>query len=138
MGQKICRHCGNYIDDKAKVCKYCKAELDIGNTPDMFCTRCKKPVHVDDNFCQYCGAIFNIPEDFEKPVIHNMSEIPYHIIILLTSLAISFAVTVLVSVGKETTLGGNAIYFSISFILAEILLYIYFLPSILYIFDIYL
>ena len=129
MAQKICRHCGNYIYEKAKKCKYCKSELDIGNTPDMFCTRCKAPVHVDDNFCQYCGAIFNIPEDFEKPVIHNIMGIPYHIIILLMTIAISTAITIFTSAGKETAF--DFIFFIVAFIAVEFILYIYFLPSII-------
>ncbi len=131
MGEtKICRHCGNEIPDKAVKCKYCKKELEIPDTPELFCTRCKAPVNIDDNFCQHCGAIFNIP-DVEPPAKHNIHGIPYHIGILLTALAVGFAITTFATSGKDTTIGGMTVFYLISFICSEIFLYIYFLPSIL-------
>ncbi len=131
MGEmKICRHCGNEIKIDAKKCKYCKKELDIPDTPELFCTKCKAPVNTEDNFCQRCGAIFNIP-DFEPPAKHNIHEIPYHLGILLKAFAASFAITVFAASGKEISVGGMIVYYLISFIVSEIFLYIYFLPSIL-------
>ena len=127
---KICRHCGNEIKVDAKVCKYCKWELDIPDTPDLFCTRCKAPVNDEDYFCQQCGAIFRIP-DFEPPARHNINEIPYNIGILLKALAIGLAVTVFATSGKDITPGVMALYYIAAFILCEIFLYIYFLPTIL-------
>ena len=127
---KICRHCGNEIRSDAKKCKYCKQELDIPDTPELFCTRCKAPVNTDDNFCQRCGAIFNIP-DFDPPARHNIHEIPYHIGILLKAFAASFAITVIITTGKDISIGGMIAYYVGAFFVSEILLYIYFLPSIL-------
>jgi RNA polymerase subunit RPABC4/transcription elongation factor Spt4 len=130
-GTKICRYCGQVIDSKAEVCKYCKKNLmKEHDNPDLFCKRCKAPVNTDDNFCQKCGAIFNIPET-PVPLEHNMYGIRYNIGIFLTSLAASFAITILYNSGKETTVVGNSITFCVAFIIAEIFLYIYFLPSIL-------
>lgn len=131
MGEtKICRFCGNEIKSDAKKCKYCKRELDLPDTPELFCTRCKAPVNDEDYFCQHCGAIFKVPET-EPPVRHNIHEIPYHIGILLTALALSYALTVAGNSGKEATMGGMIVYYIVSFIVSEIFLYIYFLPSIL-------
>ncbi len=131
MGEmKICRHCGNEIKIDAKKCKYCKKELNIPDTPELFCTKCKAPVNIDDNFCQRCGAIFNIP-DFEPPAKHNVHEIPYNIGILLKALAAGFAITVFATTGKDVTAGGMIVYYIAAFIISEIFLYIYFLPTIL-------
>ena len=127
---KICRHCGNEIKSDAKKCKYCKREVNIPDTPELYCTKCKAPVNTEDNFCQRCGAIFNIP-DFEPPAKHNVHEIPYNIGILLKALAVSFAITVFATSGKDVTSGGMAVYFITAFIISEIFLYIYFLPTIL-------
>ena len=96
----------------------------------MFCTRCKAPVNEDDYFCQHCGAIFRIP-DFEPPKKHNIHEIPYHWGIMLKALALSFAITVFATSGKDISTGIICIYTVAAFIISEILLYIYFLPSIL-------
>jgi len=127
---KLCRHCGNEIRKDAKKCKYCKYELEIPDTPDLFCTRCKAPVNIDDYFCQRCGAIFKIP-DFEPPAKHNIHEIPYHIGILLKAFAASFAITVFAASGKDINAGMYCLYYIIAFIVSEIFLYIYFLPTIL-------
>ncbi len=127
---KICRHCGNEVKSDAIKCKFCKKDLMIPDTPEMFCTRCNAPVNADDNFCQRCGAIFNIPEPIEKPA-HNMNGIPYNIGILLKAFALSFAITILVTSGKDISIGVASIYYIVAFILSEIFLYIYFLPSIL-------
>ena len=127
---KICRFCGNIIYSDEHNCKYCKKNLDVEDTPDMFCTRCKAPVNIDDNFCQKCGAIFNIPDE-PIPVKRNMLGIPYNIGILLTSLAISLAITVLTTSGKEVTFVDYIIYYCIAFIVSEIVLYVYFLPSVI-------
>ena len=135
MGQtKICRYCGNVIDVDAENCEYCRKYLyKEHDNKDLFCAKCKAPVNTDDNFCQKCGAVFNIPDEneFNQPVEHNVNGIPYNIGILLTSFAISIAATVFAAVGKETTVGGNCVFFGIAFIIAEIFLYIYFLPSII-------
>ena len=128
---KICRHCGKEIKSNAKKCKYCKYELDIEDTPELYCTRCKAPVNTEDNFCQKCGAIFNIPEDIDKPVIHNKNGIPYHIGILLKAIAISFAIGTFATTGKDISTGGMFGYYGAAFIISEIALYIYFLPTIL-------
>jgi len=134
MGQtKICRFCGQVIYSEAQTCEFCKRNLNIPNTKDMFCVKCKSPVNVDDNYCQRCGAIFNIPEtnDYEVPVRHNMNGIPYNIGILLTSFAASFAITVFATAGKDVSIGMMAIYYVAAFIISEIFLYIYFLPTIM-------
>ena len=132
MGKtKICRHCGNEIRSDAKKCKFCKKELEIENTPDMFCKRCKAPVNEADNFCQYCGAIFNIPEDLDNHEKHNINGIPYNLGIFLKALTLSFAVTVFSTSGKDMTSGGTFIYYSVAFLISEVFLYIYFLPSII-------
>ena len=127
---KICRFCGNIISKDAQKCKFCGKKLVIKETPDMFCKKCKAPVNIDDNFCERCGAIFNIPEPI-KPPKHNLSGIPYHLGILLTSVAASFALTVLFSVGKDMNLINISIIACVAFIISEILFYIYFLPSII-------
>ena len=135
MGQtKICRFCGNVIYSDAETCEYCGNYLNKPHdNKDLFCSKCKAPVNTDDNFCQRCGAVFRIPEEgqFEKPFKHNINGIPYHIGILLKAFALSFAITVFAASGKETTFGGNCVFFSIAFVLSEIFLYIYFLPSII-------
>ena len=131
---KICRFCGQVIYSEAQVCEFCKRNLNIPNTKDMFCVKCKSPVNVDDNYCMRCGAIFNIPEtndDYDVPVRHNVNGIPYNIGILLTSLAASFAITVFATTGKDVSIGTMAIYYIAAFIISEIFLYIYFLPTIL-------
>ena len=55
--------------------------------------------------------------------------IPYHIIILLMTIAISTAITIFTSAGKETAF--DFIFFIVAFIAVEFILYIYFLPSII-------
>lgn len=127
---KLCRFCGNVIYSDEMKCKYCKRDLNIEDTPDMFCTKCKAPVNIDDNFCQKCGAIFNIPEE-PLPQRRNLLGIPYNLGIFLTSLAISFAITILAGSGKETTFINNIIVYGIAFVASEIVLYFYFLPSII-------
>lgn len=130
---KICRYCGNVLYSDAETCEYCgNYLLKEHDNPDLYCKKCKAPVNTDDNFCQECGAMFNMPpEDIIKPKMHNMAGIPYNIGIFLTSLAIGFAMTVFYTSGKEVSLGENFVYFGIAFVISEILLYIYFLPSIL-------
>ncbi len=128
---KICRFCGNEIKADAKKCKFCKKELDLPDTPELFCTRCKAPVNEEDYFCQHCGAIFKIPENTDKPFIHNINGIPYHIGILLTSLALGYALTVAGNSGKEVETVGMLVYYLAAFLVSEIFLYIYFLPTIL-------
>ena len=127
---KICRFCGNVINSDEQKCKYCKKNLNIPDTPDMFCKKCKAPVNIDDNFCQKCGAIFNIPDE-PIPQKHNDLEIPYNLGIFLTSLPMSLAITILASSGKETTIVNNLIVYGIAFVISEIVLYLYFLPSII-------
>ena len=127
---KICRFCGNVLYRDEQKCSYCKKDLNIEDTPDMFCKKCKAPVNEGDYFCQRCGAIFNIPEEI-VPEKHNMAGIPYHIGILLTSFAVSFAITILATAGKETNFFSSFIFYSIAFVAAEAALYIYFLPSII-------
>ncbi|MBR6127540.1 superinfection immunity protein [bacterium] len=131
---KICRYCGNVIPRNAENCGYCgKYLLKKHDNPDLVCEECKAPVNTDDNFCQECGAIFGLPEVVINPEPYkgNMLGIPYNIGILLTSFAASIAVTVFATSGKDMTTGGYALFFSIAFIVSEIVLYIYFLPSIL-------
>lgn len=134
MAIKICRYCGQIIDRYAQNCEFCGRYLmKPHDNPDLVCIKCKAPVNTDDNFCQKCGAIFKIPEnnEDEHSIQHNIAGIPYHIGILLTSFAVAFAVTVFCNVGKETIIGGDLVFFSIAFVVSEILLYIYFLPSII-------
>lgn len=131
---KICRYCGNIIDVDAQTCEYCGNYLcKEHDNKDLFCSKCKAPVNTDDNFCQKCGAVFRIPDDSltNLTIKHNIMGIPYHLGILLTSLAVGFAITVYATSGKDITLGGSFIYFCIAFLIAEIILYIYFLPSII-------
>ena len=130
---KTCRYCGQIIYSDAQNCEYCGKFLNKEHdNPDLYCKKCKAPVNTDDNFCQNCGAIFNIPEDDGNAgeFIHNIAGIPYHLGILLTSLAASFAITVFMS-EADTTIGEKSILFGVAFIVAEIAFYIYFLPSIL-------
>ena len=134
MGQtKICRYCGNIIDVDMENCEYCGQYLyKERDNDDIYCAKCKAPVNTDDNFCQKCGAVFNVPEQsYDTPMLHNISGIPYNVIILLKSIALSAAVTVFSTVGKETALTQGIIFFVIAFIVAEIFLYLYFLPSII-------
>ena len=131
---KICRYCGNVIDKEAQTCEYCgNYLLKEHDNKDMFCAKCKAEVNTDDNFCQHCGAIFNLEaaKQIEIKPRRNINGIPDNIGILLTSIALSIAATVFNAGGKEMTLGGNVLFFSIAFIAAEVLLYIYFLPSII-------
>ena len=128
---KICRYCGQEVDIDAKTCRYCKKDLcKEHDNPELFCKRCKAPVNTDDNFCQRCGAIFDIPEEV-KPAKHNASGIPYNIGILFTSFAVSLAATVFYTSGKTSTFGENSLIYCLAFVVSEIFLYIYFLPSIL-------
>lgn len=135
MGQtKICRYCGNVIYSDAQTCEYCgKYLLKEHDNKDLFCAKCKAPVNTDDNFCQRCGAVFNLPDEdltnLQKQ--HNIAGIPYHVGIFLTSLALSFAITVYAVSGKEMTAGDYFVYYSVAFVVSEIFLYIYFLPSII-------
>jgi len=137
MGQtKICRYCGNIVYSDAQTCEFCgKYLLKKHDNPDLYCAKCKAPVNTDDNYCQNCGAVFCIPENNtnikEEPAKGNLIGIPYNIGILFTSFAASFAITVFLTAGKETSFGQNSIYFCIAFIVAEIFFYIYFLPSII-------
>ena len=132
---KICRYCGNVIYKEDQTCEYCGKYLYKEHDNDeLFCEKCKSPVNTDDNFCQKCGAVFNIPEDDlndASSIQHNIAGIPYHLGIVLTSLALCFAITVYALSGKEITIVNSIIFFSISFIVTEIILYIYFLPSII-------
>ena len=132
---KICRYCGNEIFKDAETCEYCGRYLyKKQKTQGLSCTKCKAPVNDDDNFCQYCGAVFNIVQDnipIQKPVRHNMSGIPYNIIILLTSFALSILITAFMTAGSENTIGGISAILGISFVIAEIFQYIYFVPSII-------
>ena len=91
----------------------------------LHCSQCKAEVNMDDNFCQYCGAIFNIPDDGEvpnnsSPAKHNNSGINYNILILLTSLAISVTLTCSNILGNNSSFGANSLYFGAVFIIAEI------------------
>lgn len=135
MGQKRCRYCGRVLDSFAETCDYCgKYLLKERDNTNIFCTKCKSPVNTDDNFCQNCGAIFNIvPQDidYDKPVKHNINGIPYNIGIFLKAIAASVAITVFFTSGKDSTLAQNFILGGIAFIVAEVFLYIYFLPSII-------
>ena len=135
---KICRYCGKIIYSDSKNCDYCGKYLyKPHDNPDMVCEVCKSPVNSDDNFCQVCGAIFSLPEGYDPndneppPRRGNRIGIPYNKGILLTSIAASIAITVFATAGKETSIGGYFLFLSISYILAEIFLYIYFLPSII-------
>ena len=133
MGEtKICRYCGQVIDINAKKCQFCRREvIKEHDNPDLFCKRCKAPVNTDDNFCQQCGAIFDIPSE-PLPVVHNMYGIRYNIGIFLTSIVASIAITVFMSSGNsEAAAGSDFITFCIAFIVSEIFLYIYFIPSII-------
>lgn len=131
---KICRYCGQVLYSDAETCDYCGRYLfKEHDNPDLVCTKCKSPVNTDDNFCQKCGAVFNIPsEPIEPlPVRHNIAEIPYNIIVFFTSIAVSIAATVFFTVGKEINIGQIFVYWGVAFVASEILLYIYFLPSII-------
>jgi len=136
MGQtKICRFCGNVIYSDAQTCEYCGRYLcKPHDNPDLVCATCKAPVNTDDNFCQNCGAVFNIPEKtYDTPMVvkGNMMGIPYNLGIFLTSIAASIAITVFATSGKDTTVGQYFLYAGIGFVVAEICFYIYFLPSII-------
>ena len=136
---KICRYCGKMLYSDAKNCDYCgRYLLKPHDNPDMVCEECKSPVNTDDNFCQACGAIFSLPEGYDPNAVNelpprkgNKMGIPYNIIILLKSIAVSIVITVFATVGKETSVGAYFLFAGVSFILAEIFLYIYFLPSII-------
>ena len=132
---KICRYCGNVVYKDEQTCQYCGNYLfKEHDNPELFCKKCKAPVNTDDNFCQACGAMFNLPpEDIvkERSERHNMAGIPYNIGILLTSFVISIAITVINTLGKGTPIGEIFVLWGISFVAAEILMYIYFLPSII-------
>ena len=131
---KICRYCGNAIYRDEQTCPYCgKYLMKPHDNPEMVCEKCKAPVNTDDNFCQECGAIFDLPkeEPVEEPQKGNLLGIPYNIGIILTSLAASIAITVFVPSSNDASIGGNFLLFCIAFIVSEIFLYIYFLPSIL-------
>lgn len=128
---KICRYCGNVIYSDEETCEFCgKYLLKEHDNPDLFCAKCKAEVNTDDNFCQRCGAVFNIPEEeVIAPIRHNIAGIPYNIGIFLTSIAASIAITVFYTSGKDT--GFDFAFLGLAFVLAEIFLYIYFLPAIL-------
>ena len=137
---KECPYCGNIIDIDAQTCEYCGKSLRKKKAKDeLCCAKCKAPVSATDPVCPYCGAIFDYEaasklkeEKVEEDIRHNMYGIPYNIVMLLTSLVLSFVITIFIIGGKETTTtGGNILLFSIVFVVAEILLYIYFLPSII-------
>ena len=131
---KICRYCGNVIPFNSENCRYCgKYLFKEHDHPDLYCKKCKSEVNTDDNFCQKCGAVFNIPEEtYDVPINNrNLAGIPYNIGILFTSIAISIAATLVAATGKDSSVGQLSITFGVAFILAEIFLYIYFLPSIL-------
>ncbi len=132
---KICRYCGNEIFKDAETCEYCGRYLyKKQKTQGLSCTKCNAPVNDDDNYCQYCGAVFNIVQDntiIKKPVRHNISGIPYNIIILLTSFALSILITAFMTAGTDKSTGGIIIVFSIAFVAAEIIQYLYFIPSII-------
>ena len=136
MGQtKICRYCGNVIYSDEQTCEFCGKFLNKEHdNKDLFCAKCKAPVNTDDNYCQHCGAIFNLEAADklnEESLKHNINGIPYNLGVLLTSFALSIGITVFNTVGKDITIGKIFAIFGISFIASEILLYIYFLPSIL-------
>lgn len=135
MGQtKICRYCGNVIYKEDQTCEYCgKYLLKEHDNKDLFCAKCKAPVNTDDNFCQNCGAVFNLPDEdlTDLPKRRNIAGIPYNIGIFLTSLALGFAIMVYAASGKEMTTGDYFIYYAVAFVVSEIFLYIYFLPSII-------
>ena len=104
---------------------------------ELCCAKCKSPVSENDPVCPYCGAIFDYEaaerakQEQVVEVKHNIYGIPYNIMILLASFALSILITVFATVGKDATVGKYFLYSSVTFILAEILLYIYFLPSII-------
>lgn len=133
--KKMCRYCGKVLPFDAQNCEYCgKYLMKPQDNSGLVCAKCKASVNEDDNFCQKCGAIFNL--DFYKnqepePLPHNVNGIPYNIGILLTSLAASIAISVFAGSGKEMGIGQYFLYFGIGFIASEVFLYIYFLPSIL-------
>lgn len=133
---KTCRYCGNIIDSSAQNCPYCGRYLyKKSDNSELVCAECKAPVNTDDNFCQACGAVFSLPKnDITIPIEPpkgNLLGIPYNIIILLTSFAASIAITLFVTVGKETNVGQMFLVFGIAFVAAIVSFYIYFLPSII-------
>ena len=137
-GEKVCRYCGEIIDRNAINCDYCgRFVCKEYDNSGLLCSKCKAEVNADDNFCQYCGAIFNLPEgegDEEESGVnskHNKNGIHYNIGILLKSLAISLTLTFLNLTGNISTFWNSVLYFCVIFIAAEILLYIYFTPTII-------
>ena len=136
MGQtKTCKFCGSTIDINSSICEVCGEYLfDKKSSNDLCCAKCKAPVSENDHTCPYCGAIFDFaPAEPQQEVIdekHNIYGIPYNIVIFLLALAASITLTLFASMGKETETSANIIFFSIAFVAAELLLYIYFLPSI--------
>ena len=131
---KECKFCGNIIDIDAQTCEYC-GKSQYKKKEELCCANCKAPVSESDHVCPYCGAVFDyitveeevVPENTK----HNIYGIHYNIIIFLTALATSITLTLFSAVGKDTTQGANLIFFSVAFVVAEISLYIYLLPSII-------
>ena len=131
---KLCRYCGNVIPRNAQNCGYCgKYLMKKHDNPDLVCEQCKAPVNTDDNFCQECGAIFGLPdvEIVAEPPKGNMMGIPYNIGILLKSFAAAIAITLFMTADKDASVGNMFLIFGISFVAAEVLFYIYFLPTII-------
>ena len=140
---QVCRYCGATILKEAQKCNFCGRivykDPEENKHQELHCVTCGAIVYEDDIFCPVCGGAFSeLPRSTQSVDLdddngdHNNIGIRYNIGILIKSLIISGMILMyLCTTGENADVGKNILYFGIAFIVSEIFLYIYFLPTII-------